>query len=136
MVKTKTIRIKKAGGGTRLQRVQVLKSGKFKFIKNTSQARKTTSIRRATGQKKTRSATTMAKKKRSFKRSSRMGITGRQLSSGFAYGLVREPINQLAKKIPFVGGIADEFVLGGAAALIRPRVKGFVRTVATNVLAI
>ncbi len=29
-----TIRIKKPGGGTRMQRVQVLKSGKFKFIKN------------------------------------------------------------------------------------------------------
>ncbi len=31
---THTIRIKKPGGGTRMQRVQVLKSGKFKFIKN------------------------------------------------------------------------------------------------------
>lgn len=29
-----TIRIKKPGGGTRAQRVNVLKSGKFKFIKN------------------------------------------------------------------------------------------------------
>ncbi len=29
-----TIRIKKPGGGTRMQRVNVLKSGKFKFIKN------------------------------------------------------------------------------------------------------
>ncbi len=31
---THNIRIKKPGGGTRMQRVQVLKSGKFKFIKN------------------------------------------------------------------------------------------------------
>ncbi len=31
---THTIRIKKPGGGTRMQRVNVLKSGKFKFIKN------------------------------------------------------------------------------------------------------
>ncbi len=31
---THTIRIKKRGGGTRMQRVNVLKSGKFKFIKN------------------------------------------------------------------------------------------------------
>lgn len=29
-----TIRVKKPGGGTRMQRVKVLKSGKFKFIKN------------------------------------------------------------------------------------------------------
>ena len=33
-MKTKNIRIKKRGGGTRLQRVQVLASGKYKFIKN------------------------------------------------------------------------------------------------------
>ena len=31
MPKFKNIRLKKRGGGTRLQRVQVLKSGKFKF---------------------------------------------------------------------------------------------------------
>ena len=31
----KTIRIKKAGGGTRLQKVKVLASGKYKFVKNT-----------------------------------------------------------------------------------------------------
>ena len=30
----KNIRIKKRGGGTRLQRVQVLASGKYKFVKN------------------------------------------------------------------------------------------------------
>ena len=30
----KNIKIKKKGGGTRLQRVQVLKSGKYKFVKN------------------------------------------------------------------------------------------------------
>ena len=35
-MKTKTIKIKKKGGGTRLQKVQVLASGKYKFIKNTA----------------------------------------------------------------------------------------------------
>ena len=34
MPKYKNIRIKKRGGGTRLQRVQVLASGKYKFVKN------------------------------------------------------------------------------------------------------
>jgi len=34
----KTITIKKRGGGTRKQKVQVLKSGKFKFIKNTTKS--------------------------------------------------------------------------------------------------
>ena len=37
----KTIRIKKAGGGTRLQKVQVLASGKYKFVKNSTKSRKT-----------------------------------------------------------------------------------------------
>lgn len=38
----KNITIKKRGGGTRLQRVQVLASGKYKFVKNVgSKARKT-----------------------------------------------------------------------------------------------
>ena len=39
----KTIKIKKKGGGTRLQKVKVLASGKYRFIKNTvkGMARKT-----------------------------------------------------------------------------------------------
>ena len=36
----KTITIKKKGGGTRKQLVKVLKSGKYKFIKNTSKITK------------------------------------------------------------------------------------------------
>jgi len=32
----KTIRIKKPGGGTRLQKVKVLASGKYRFVKNTA----------------------------------------------------------------------------------------------------
>ena len=45
----KTIRIRKAGGGTRLQKVEVLKSGKYKFVKNTRKAkRKTTTRKRRT----------------------------------------------------------------------------------------
>ena len=41
MPKYKNIRIKKAGGGTRLQKVQVLASGKYKFVKNNTKTRKT-----------------------------------------------------------------------------------------------
>lgn len=40
MAKYKDIRVKKAGGGTRLQRVQVLASGKYKFVKNTHHEKK------------------------------------------------------------------------------------------------
>ena len=35
-MKIKTIKIKKPGGGTRLQKVMVLASGKYKFVKNTT----------------------------------------------------------------------------------------------------
>lgn len=35
----KNIRVKKKGGGFRTQRVQVLKSGKYKFVKNTGTAK-------------------------------------------------------------------------------------------------
>lgn len=39
MVKYRNIRIKKPGGGTRLQRARVLASGKLKFVKNKKRAR-------------------------------------------------------------------------------------------------
>jgi hypothetical protein len=44
----KTITIKKAGGGTREQKVRVLKSGKYRFVKNTvkGMARKTRAVGR------------------------------------------------------------------------------------------
>lgn len=65
MVKTKTITIKKKGGGTRKQKVQVLKSGKYKFVKNdnsrskklTKKSKKTTKrrIKRMPKKRKSRS---------------------------------------------------------------------------------
>lgn len=44
----KIIRIRKAGGGTRLQKVEVLKSGKYKFVKNNKKTRKFTTRKRRT----------------------------------------------------------------------------------------
>jgi hypothetical protein len=49
--KYKIIRIKKAGGGTRPQKVQVLASGKYKFVKNSTKSRKTTTKRRKSTRK-------------------------------------------------------------------------------------
>jgi len=40
MATYKNIKIKKKGGGTRLQRVQVLASGKYKFVKNVGSSKK------------------------------------------------------------------------------------------------
>ena len=51
MPKYKTIRMPKKGGGTRLQKVQVLASGKYKFVKNSTKSRKTTTKRRKSTRK-------------------------------------------------------------------------------------
>jgi len=63
----KTIKIKKAGGGTRLQKVKVLASGKYRFVKNTvkGMARKTRAKGRPAFEKakpKTRKKTNKPKK--------------------------------------------------------------------------
>ena len=48
----KNIKINKRGGGTRLQRVQVLASGKYKFVKNLTKGRKKTTKTRSAGKRK------------------------------------------------------------------------------------
>ena len=50
----KNIRIKMKGGKTRLQRVKVLKSGKYKFIKNKKRKRKTSNLKRSKLGRRTR----------------------------------------------------------------------------------
>jgi len=55
MVTYKNIRIKKPGGGTRLQRVKVLANGKYRFVKNTT--RSTPKKRRSTRTTRTRTRT-------------------------------------------------------------------------------
>lgn len=70
MVKFKTIRIKKRGGGTRSQRVQVLASGKYKFVKNPG--RSSSPSRTGTRKPRSRSVRRMARRKR---RSRRGGVT-------------------------------------------------------------
>jgi hypothetical protein len=60
---TKTIRIKMKNGATRLQKVQVLKSGKFKFIKNTgSSSKKSKSSKRSAVKRTVKSASSKVKK--------------------------------------------------------------------------
>jgi hypothetical protein len=74
----KNIRIKKRGGGTRLQRVQVLASGKYKFVKNTGSTRK----RKASKPKKRRKTRKMTKKKNY--RSRARGVIGKYGMTGLA----------------------------------------------------
>lgn len=139
MAKTKNIRIKKKGGGFRLQKVQVLRSGKYKFIKN-SGSRNRSPVRRASTRRtatKTRRGATLAKRRGSRKRSGMsLGPIGKRVLGGFGYGLVREPVNRLMKQLPFVGTIGDELALGLVAALVRQRTSGTIKAVADAALSI
>ena len=61
----KNIRIPKRGGGTRLQRVKVLASGKYKFVKNlTKGAKRSSKTRRKSNPKKVRKKVARRKKSR------------------------------------------------------------------------
>jgi hypothetical protein len=59
MASYKNIKIKKKGGGTRIQRVQVLASGKYKFVKNTGTKSRTKASSKPTTKRRTN---TMARK--------------------------------------------------------------------------
>ena len=76
----KNIRIKKRGGGTRLQRVQVLASGKYKFVKNLSKSSTKTKTKKKSGSKKLANT----KKRRNF-------TIPAALVSGAALGFVIKP---------------------------------------------
>ncbi len=65
-----TIRIKKPGGGTRAQRVNVLKSGKFKFIKNVKGGAKSPKKAAAKSRGKTRGTSPGRRNPRMAKRKS------------------------------------------------------------------
>jgi len=99
---TKTITIKKKGGGTRKQNVQVLKSGKYKFIKNTTKGmvRKT----RKVGRKAYEGLKPKAKKTKTKGKTKTSNTTKRNNNS-----------MKLGIKIP---GIAKKLALGiGGATL-------------------
>jgi len=96
--KFKNIKIKKKGGGTRMQRVQVLKSGKFKFVKNTkkgggkkSTKRKSTTRKKSTTKKKTT-------KKRTTTKSKGSGNVGKKTSA-------MSPINKKGLKVVTAMGL-------------------------------
>lgn len=64
MATYKNIRVKKRGGGTRLQRVKVLASGKYKFVKNLTRSKSRTVTRRKTSKKRRRTYTARRRKTR------------------------------------------------------------------------
>ena len=102
----KTIRIKKPGGGTRLQKVKVLASGKYKFVKNTTKGmvRKTRPAGRRAyeGLKK--------KVKRKSKSKSKSNKPARKRASGM--------------KLPKIPGVLKKVAIGLGAATIASMVVG------------
>jgi len=72
MVRYKTIRIKKPGGGYRNQRVRVLANGRYRFVKNTSRSKPKTRTRTRRKTTKRRSVRKTARRKTYRRRSSKL----------------------------------------------------------------
>lgn len=70
MPKFKNIRIKMKGGKSRLQRVQVLASGKYKFVKNLVRGRSASFKSPKPTKKRSGGLRSMARKKKSYSRGS------------------------------------------------------------------
>jgi len=65
-----------------------------------------------------------------------MGQTTKLLLSSVGYGVLREPISQLARKIPFTAGLSDEALLAGAGALANWKGTGFIKAMGKSALMI
>lgn len=112
----KNIRIKKRGGGTRLQRVKVLKSGKFKFVKN---IKSRVSRRKTKSNPKKRRKTNLARRKKRGNRTRKFRVYLAP-TVGAMVGLI-EPF-QRARHGDIMGAV-DE--LGLAYVGYSPRSKRF-----------
>jgi hypothetical protein len=109
MVTYKNIRIPKRGGGSRLQRVKVLKSGKYQFVKNltkgASKPRKSNKKRKRSNPVRSRSVKKVAKGK-FFKN---MGIQG--FAEDLAWGYFG--INALAPSMGTASALATTRAIQG-----------------------
>lgn len=130
----KTITIKKRGGGTRKQKVKVLASGKFRFVKNSATKakrttkrikRKTRSVKRVIT--KVRTTRVMARRRRSTRKTSRSsGVVGqvKRFAKPIAIGLgitglmgiAGQAIGQPALANNKLLGAGGAFLLGGPVA--------------------
>ena len=119
----KTIKIKKAGGGTRLQKVKVLASGKYKFVKNTvkGMARKT----RAKGRPAFEKAKPKTRKKTNKPRTTRKSVAKKSLKSKIFGGTLG--------KVAL--GVGAGSIAGYAANMVAPQFASFARPVAAYIAA-
>ena len=116
----KTIRIKKPSGGTRLQKVKVLASGKYKFVKNTTKGMV----------RKTRKAGRRAyeKTKRKSSNPERKSNKPRKKSSS---SMKMPKIPSWLKKV-FLG-LGGATVAGAAASYVAPQYVPIVRPIVAAV---
>jgi len=108
VVKTKFIRIKMANGRSRQQKVQVLRSGKFKFIKNTAR-----SVKRRVKSGARRVKRRVTRRKSSTRRAPvRRSNSKRSRSKGVVGGFL--------KKIPLINNptVRKVFIAAGAVSII------------------
>jgi hypothetical protein len=116
----KTIRIKKPGGGSRLQKVKVLPSGKYRFVKNTTKGmvRKTRKAGRLAYEK------TKKKVKRKSSNSERKSNKPRKSSSGMKLPKVPSVIKKVAV------GVGAAALAGMAVSIVAPQFAGIARPIA------
>ena len=116
----KTIRIKKPGGGTRLQKVKVLASGKYRFVKNTTKGmvRKTRKAGRKAYEK------TKRKTKRRLSKSKAKSYKPRKTSSSMKLPKVPTMIKKVAI------GVGAASLAGMAVGMIAPQFSGIARPIA------
>jgi len=130
----KIIKIKKRGGGTRLQRVKVLASGKFRFIKNKTRSARKTIAKRTKSVKRRRKSQpikttrrkvkTVPKKRRFAKaRSGFNKITGNKFVRGAVLGLgggalAIQVTERFAPQFSGIAGPVGAFVMGGPIGLV------------------
>lgn len=78
----------------------------------------------------------MVKRKITRRRKSSIGGVGKIMLGGAIYGVAREPINQLASKVPFVGTLGDEVALLAINFLLATKTKGIMRQIGRSGLMI
>ena len=133
----KTIRIKKPGGGTRLQKVKVLASGKYRFVKNTTKGmvRKTRKAGRLAYEKtkrKTKRKTSKPKSKSNKPRKSSSGMKMPTIPSWLKkvfLGVGAAGVATVA-----VGTVAPQYVpiVRPVAAAVAGGIPGFVAEIVLN----
>jgi len=108
MPKFRNIRVKMANGKSRIQRAQVLASGKLKFVKNTARSVKRSTRRAATHVKRRITRRKNPTKRPSVRKSNRKRSNNKGMVGGFL------------KKIPLINNpiIRKVFIAAGAVSII------------------